>query len=359
MWKPFQEKFHFRGVDGMGVTIYDIAREANVGIGTVSRALNNHPKIAAKTKNRILEISRKLNYQPHVYAQGLAKRRTNTIAIIMPFFTNYFQVEMLQGVQDKMAELGYDIMLYGVNQISQVDEYLRRAMQKGKVDGILYHSMKMAAGFEEKLREMNMPTVLVDTYHPEFDSITVQNEDGAYVATKHLIKAGYRKIGMLNASMESEPARMRYNGYRKALDEARLTFNDRYFKVSKNLKNDGFNREAGYQSMMELIDRNREDLPDAVFISSDIQAIGALNALRDRKLSAPEDIAIIGYDDIELAKHLGLTTMRQPMYQMGVLAVEKIFHRIQNNDFPPSHTTFSPTLVVRETCGMEKQSVHA
>lgn len=339
----------------MGVTIYDIAREANVGIGTVSRALNNHPKIAAKTKNRILEISRRLSYQPHAYAQGLAKRKTNTIALIMPFFTNYFFVEVLQGIQDKISDLGYDIMLYGVNQTNQVEEYLKRALQKGKVDGILFFSMKLPDGFDAKLKEIQLPTILVDTYHPDFDSITVQNEEGAYVATRYLVKLGYKKIGMINASLDSEPARMRYNGYRHALDEAKLPFSERYFRISKHSKADGFNREAGYQAMAEIIDKNREDLPEAFFISSDIQAIGALNAMKDRKLTAPEDIAILGFDDIELAKHIGLTTMRQPMYQMGVLAVEKLFHRIQNNEFPPSHTTFSPTLIVRETCGTEKK----
>lgn len=334
----------------MGVTIYDIAREAKVGIGTVSRALNNHPKIAEKTKNRILDISKRLNYQPHVYAQGLAKRKTNTISVIMPFFTNYFFVEVLQGIQDKIADLGYDIMLFGVNQPKQAEEYLRRTTQKGRVDGLLYFSMKLPDGFDKKIKDMELPTILVDTFHPDFDSITVQNEEGAFLATKHLVKLGYKKIGMIDGSLESEPARLRYNGYRRALEESKVPFHDRYFKVSKHTKHDGFNRESGYSSMLELIDKNRQDLPDAVFVSSDIQAIGALNALKDRKLRVPEDMAIIGFDDIELARHLGLTTMRQPMYQMGVLAVEKLFHRIQNKEYPASHTTFSPTLIVRESC---------
>lgn len=340
----------------MGVTIYDIAREAKVGIGTVSRALNNHPKIASRTKNKILEISRKLNYQPHAYAQGLAKKKTNTIALIMPFFTNYFFVEILQGIQDKMAELGYDIMLYGANQANQAEAYLKRSLQKGKVDGLLFFSMRLPDGYDVKLKELKLPTILVDTFHPDFDSITVQNEDGAYAATRHLIKSGYTKIGMIDASLDSEPARMRYNGFRRALDEHRIQFHENYFRISKYNKADGFNREAGYIAMNEIIEKNREDLPEALFVSSDIQAIGALSAMKDKGLRCPEDIALIGFDDIELAKHLNLSTMRQPMYQMGVLAVEKLFHRIQNNDFPPSHTTFSPSLILRESCGSDKKS---
>ncbi len=331
-------------------TIYDIAREAKVGIGTVSRVLNNHPRVSDETRSRVLEVVRRSNYQPHAYAQGLARNRTHTVSAIIPFFTNYFFVEVLQGVQDKITELGYDLILYGISKPHHVDLYLKRASQKGRSDGVLFFSMKFPDPYAEKFLQLHIPLVLVDSFHPEFDSIVVENFFGACVATRHLVQLGHRKVGMIDGSLESMPARERLEGFKRALEEHEIPFERRYFRVSPVLKQDGFNREAGYAAMRELLQLG-DDRPTAVFISSDIQAIGALNALRDNGLKVPEDMAIVGFDDIELAQHMGLTTMRQPMYQMGVLAVQKLVERILDRDAPCSHTKFSPQLIIRSSCG--------
>ena len=126
----------------MGVTIYDLAREAGVGIGTVSRCLNNHPSVSARTRERVLDVVRRLDYQPHTHAKRLASRRTNTIAAIIPYFTNYFFIQVLEGVQDKASELGFDLILYGVNHPAQAEYYLRRSLQRGHVDGVMFFSMR-------------------------------------------------------------------------------------------------------------------------------------------------------------------------------------------------------------------------
>jgi LacI family transcriptional regulator len=160
---------------------------------------------------------------------------------------------------------------------------------------------------------------------------------------------------MINASLSTKPALDRMEGYRIALEEAGLPFrNDRVF-VSEIGKQDGFNREAGRASMEELIGKNTgKDRVTAVFIASDVQAMGALEGAAELGVRVPEDLAIVSFDDIELAQYAQLTTMRQPMYEMGVLALEKLHARMQHPGSPPSMTTFSPSLIVRRTCGLSR-----
>lgn len=342
----------------LAVTIYDIAREAKVGIGTVSRVFNNHPNVTPKTREKILSVAKRLNYHPHAYAQGLARRRTNTIAAIIPFFTNYFFVEILQGIQDKITNLGYDLILYGINHHGEIDEYLRKSDQRGRVDGILFFSSKLPGSFAERSHAESRPLVLVDTFHEKFDSLHVDNFQGAIAATNHLIRLGHTNIGMINANLNNTPASERKDGFTDALKAGGVEFRPQNIVETNVIKNDGYTREAGYSSMKQLLNLGT-DRPTAVFIASDVQAIGALSALRQAGLRAPEDVAIVAYDDIELAAHFGLTTMRQPMYRMGELAVEKLFQRMENPAMPPSHVHFIPTLIVRGSCGMNKNYSHA
>lgn len=342
----------------MGVTIYDLAREAGVGIGTVSRCLNNHPHVSARTRARVLSLVKRLNYQPHAGAQRLASRRTNTISVIIPSFTNYFFVQTLQGVQDLAAEIGMDLILYGVSHTEQVEHYLRRSLHRGHVDGVLFFSMILPESFALRFQQIHLPMVLVDAYHTAFDSIRVQNVEGGFSATRHLIELGHRSIAMLNASTDTQPARDRMAGYRRALEEAGIPFREDLVIISSAGKNDGFNREAGRESMRRLLTLSTgPDRATAVFIASDVQAIGALEAARAAGVRVPEDIAVVSFDDIELAQYAELTTMRQPMYEIGRLAMEKLVQRMKDPDAPATLTSFLPDLIVRSTCGARQRSI--
>jgi len=332
------------------VTIYDIVRESGVGLGTVSRVLNNHPSVTPETRQRVKDVIRRLKYQPHTYAQRLARRQSETISVIIPFFTNYFFIEVLQGVQDKISQLDYDLVLYGVNHLDQVEAYIDRTLRRGKVDGILFFSMKLPDKIIPRFKETGIPMVLVDTRYPDFDSISVANTEGAYAATTHLIELGHGTVGLVNAKLVSAPAMERLQGYKQALANHGIKFSESLVKTGENNRQDGFNREAGYEAMKEFI-KMRDDMPNAFFISSDIQAMGAITALNESGLRVPEDVAVVGFDDIELARHIKLTTMRQPMYQIGSLAVERLVARMANPQMEVLHTTFSPTLIVRDSCG--------
>ncbi|MBI5471622.1 MAG: LacI family DNA-binding transcriptional regulator [Ignavibacteriae bacterium] len=338
----------------MGITIYDLAREAGVGIGTVSRCLNNHPSVSAKTREKVLAVAKRLSYQPHAHAQRLASKKSNTFSTIIPFFTNYFFIEVLQGVQDRASELGIDLILYGVNNTAQAEYYLRRSLHGGRVDGVMFFSMKFPESYVAKFEQMKLPLVIVDAYHEKFDSLLVKNLEGAKQATRHLISLGHRNIGMINASLETTPARERLEGYKLALAEAGIPFDMEKVVITSNGKQDGFNREAGYESMKEMLRRGfGRNRATAVFIASDVQAIGALEAAREFGVRVPEDIAVVGFDDIELAKHAQLTTVRQPMYEMGTLALQMLINRMKNPCAAPNHSTFLPELVIRKTCGAQ------
>jgi LacI family transcriptional regulator len=336
----------------MAVTIYDLAREAGVGIGTVSRCLNNHPSVSAHTRAKVLEVVKRLSYQPHAYAQRLASRKTNTISAIIPYFTNYFFIQVLQGVQERAGELGFDLILYGVNHPSQAEYYLRRSLHRGHVDGVMYFSMKFPESYVQKFQQINLPLVLVDAYHPAFDSLRVKNREGATEAVQHLIGLGHRNIAMINASLETLPARERMEGYRLALEESEIPFrSDRVF-ISGAGGQDGYSKEAGRVSMEELIRKNTGmERATAVFVASDVQAIGALDTAAELGIRVPEDLAMVSFDDIELAQHAQLTTMRQPMHEMGTLAVEHLFARVKDPASPPTVHDFQPQLIVRKTCG--------
>jgi LacI family transcriptional regulator len=227
-------------------------------------------------------------------------------------------------------------------------------MKKGRVDGMIFVSMALSDKHTKQILEQKIPIVLVDTYRPEFDSIRIKNFEGAFHATQHLIRLGHKHIGMINASMRSHPAQERFRGFQEALQGSNIELCSDCIVSSTNDKQDGFNKNAGYTAMKELLERGTPP-PTAIFVSSDVQAIGVLSAMEERGLHAPHDIAIVSYDDIELAKHFHLTTMHQPMYEMGELAIRKIIHRIQSPTDPPVLESFTPALVVRESCGGNKE----
>jgi LacI family transcriptional regulator len=299
----------------------------------------------------VLRVANRLSYRPHPYARGLARKRTNSIMAVIPFFTTFFFMEILQGVQSKLSELECDVILFGVNHPDQVESSLRHHATRSGVDGLLFFSMRMPDAFVAQFRHHRTPVVLVDAFHEQFDSLTVDNQQGAYAATRHLVSLGHKRIGMLAANRGSIPAKERLRGFRKAMEEAGLPMEPSLVKNSSSPKLDGFTRESGYEVMNEFLGLGKE-MPTAIFASSDIQAAGALGAISAAGLRCPEDISIVGFDDIELASHLGLTTMRQPMYEMGMLAAEILLARLEDSSQEPTHRLFVPNLIVRNTSGV-------
>jgi LacI family transcriptional regulator len=329
-------------------TIYDIAKKAKVGIGTVSRVLNKHANVSDATRKRVLKIVAQMNYKPHPFAIGLARQRTNSILFVIPFFATFFFLEILRGIQKQLAANDVTIILLGVNHPDQIEETLRQSIHRHRVDGIVFCSMKMHDHLADSQMLHKVPIVLVDTYHKNFDSISVNNKQGAYLATKHLLDLGHTRIAILNANLRSVPANERFKGYQLAIKESCKILDPNLIIKTKSEYLDGFTRETGYEQMKELLTLGSK-MPTAVFAVSDIQAIGALAAIAEADLRCPEDIALIGFDDIELSGPLGLTSMRQPMSEMGSLTIQRLMERMSNQNILPDHKMYEPTLIVRRT----------
>jgi LacI family transcriptional regulator, galactose operon repressor len=344
----------------MAVTIYEVAKKAGVGIGTVSRVLNNSSKISPETRDRVLKVIKTLSYQPHAMAQGLARKKSLIIAALVPFFTGHFYIELLKGIQQAVSPHKYDLILYSIEDSNNKDFYLKRVLQQRRVDGVVLASLPLSEPYAKEFHRRKLPLVLVDMFHPEFDSITVNNQAGAHAAAQHLIRLGHRRLAMITGHLDCAPAQHRHRGFQKALNEAgiklpgNLMISSDCLPGEVSIINDGFNKDTGYLAMRQLLALNGKR-PTGVFIASDIQALGAMRAVRESGLHIPDDIAIVGFDDIELAEYVGLTTMRQPMFQMGMQAAERLLALIDTPNSPRQHRRIATELVIRESCGGNKK----
>lgn len=339
----------------MAVTIYDVARKAGVGIGTVSRAINNSPQIKPETKERILAAIEELGYSPHTMAQRLARRHTGILAAVMPFYTGHFYQELLRGIQRSLSKYEYDLIIYFVDRQNKLNVYLDRTLKEKRCDGVLVISMDVPVEYIQRFAAAKLPLIVLDRWQSGVDCVHVENEEGAYQATRYLISLGHRRIAMISGNQESKPTRQRRRGYERALRSAHIAVDEGLF-ISADmvagedsvLLNDGFNAEAGRKAMERLL-RLQDGAPTAIFASSDILAVGAMKAAQEAGCRIPEDVQIIGFDDIELAGYLSLTTMKQPMHEMGKLAIERIMEKIETKSDEIKQICLKTELVERTT----------
>ncbi|MES3629072.1 MAG: LacI family DNA-binding transcriptional regulator [Longimonas sp.] len=337
----------------MAATIYDIAERADVSTATVSRVLNKPAEVSETTRQRVLDAAQELNYQPHASAQNLARQRTNYIAVVAPVVANYFYMHVMRGIQEVLADREYDLMIHVPSHPEDIEKRLQRATQPGRSDGILLLSTPPNESWAQRIIEVGRPIILLDAHHPDIESIAVDNERGGYKATKHLIDQGYKRIAHITATPEPPPAVQRRIGYERALKKAGREVDDRLIAASEALPF-AFSEEGGYRAMKQLLGQRQR--PDAVFAASDMQAVGALEAAREAGLSVPGDLAIVGFDDTDISRFAGLTTLRQPAEAMGRRAAESLLRHIQGANPPVSSTVLAPQLIVRDTCGARQQS---
>lgn len=335
----------------MASTIYDIANQAGVSIATVSRVLNNSANVSTSTRDRVLAVSDRLGYHPDALAQGLAKKRTRLITAIVPVLSNHFFMEVLAGMQDKLQDYDYDLNIYNVKVGDALEDQVEYMVKRGTAEGYVIISIHMTDPKAETMRRMKVPMVLIDDYHPSFDSVSVDSVDGAYEATRYLCAQGHTRIGMIAANPTSKPSIDRTRGYRMALADAGLTVDESLIRSGDDLNRDGFTEQNGYDAMMRLL--SSPTPPDACFCCSDIQALGAIKAMRDHGSHIP----LIGFDDIKFSEFVGLSTMSQPMYHMGFMAIEKLLRRIEHPDAEITHTVYSPKLVVRNSLLLSNATV--
>ena len=339
----------------VSVTIYDIADRARVSIATVSRVFNEHPRVSETTRRRVFRVAEDLGYQPHASAQSLARQTTHLISAVVPMMTSFFFMEVLRGIQDRLDESAYDLLVYASRTLDRVDGQLGRAVQPGRSDGLMLVSTPLTPERARRLAASRQAVVLVDSCHDAFDSVAVDNRRGGQEAVRHLVAQGHSRIGLVLPVETSVPAAERRAGYADALAEAGLDLDERLVVASEwDLDQDGYTRYAGYVGMQTLLARFAGDpaaRPTAVFVAADVMALGAMRAVREAGLACPDDIALVGFDDVASSAYVGLTTLAQPMVEMGKMATEKLLRRLREPETPPSHTVFAPRIIVRETSG--------
>lgn len=337
----------------MTITIHDVAQEAGVGIGTVSRVVNNSPNVNPLTREKVLAAIDRLNYQPDPIARSMISKRTNSIGVIVPFFTRPFFIEVLRGVEAVTNRLERDLILYNVETNAQRDRFFNDLPMRRKVDGLLVLSLPPDDVVSHRFREMKMPVVLIDAYSPLLTSLVVNNVDGAYQAVKRLIELGHRRIGFINGEIEGNfkfnQANDRLIGLHRAFGEAGLLFEPELVLVSE------WSRQGGKQAALQLLTQRKR--PTAIFTASDMQAVGVLETARELGLRVPEQLSVMGFDGFETSELLELSTMQQPMQEIGTAGATKLIDLIDNHAssdskaFTPELLRFDTKLVERSTTG--------
>lgn len=329
-------------------TIRDVAKQAGVGLGTVSRVLNDSPLVSDATRQRVLKVIEELQYTPNPMARRLSLGKAQTIAVIAPFFTRPSCVERLRGIENTVAESEYDLIIYNVETPERRDRCFRDVPRPERVDGVLVISLNPRDQDIPKLMEARVPLVWIDTHHPglaSFPRVTVDDVLGGKMATEHLIQLNHRRIGFIGDRIEERfcftSSHDRFLGYREAIREAGLPFEPACHGEARH------GRYAARHMAREML--SLPDRPTAIFAASDTQAFGVLEAARDMGINVPSELSVVGYDDIEMAEFVGLTTVRQMLYESGGRGVQLLLEILQRPSTDSTCEMLPTELLVRRT----------
>lgn len=335
----------------MKSTIYDVARDAGVGISTVSRVLNDSPNVNPETRERVRTSIQKLQFFPNANARGLTSSRTTTIGIMVPFFMRYFFMDILIGIGDEVNAHGYDLMLFNIDEMSRKDQVIKKIIGEKKISGLISISLPITDEDFKELQIAKIPLVLLDSQHEHANSIYMDNIQGAYKAVSHLIAQGHKRIGMINGPHDvpflSGVAKDRLTGYKRALRDADLEYD-------KELVRSGdWHKFGGYEAAELLL--SLPNPPTAFFCASDIMALGALEKVKKRGIQVPDDFGIVGYDDMEFAQYTGLTSMRQPLDILGEMGTKILLGAIAENKYKKQSIRVEAELIIRESTMKERR----
>jgi LacI family transcriptional regulator len=318
----------------LNYTIKDVAKEANVSIATVSRVLNGHTGYSKATEEKVLKAIKDLGYQPNAFARGLINNKSNTVAILFPEVSSQFSSKILRGVEEEVH--GFESSVIVCNTAShgqRTMKYLQLLAEK-RIDGILFVSEIITDEYYRTLKAMKIPVVLVATesYQYPLPFVKVNDKHAAFTATDFLLKKGHTKIGMISGNKEDVIAgQPRIDGYMQALLQKGIPVNEDYLSFAK-----GFSFEDGLKHLPQLL----QQAPDltAVFAASDSIAMGAVSAAAKMGIRIPEDLSIIGYDNLPISEMSipPLTTIAQPLEDMGKVAARMLFSMMQTGQLEES-----------------------
>jgi len=329
------------------ITIKDVAKEVNVSVTTVSRVLNNKPDVSEDTKRKVEKAIKKLGYNPSGIARGLVLQKTNSIGLIIPDVSNPFFPEVIKGIERKAKEAGYSLIFYNTNNDKKEEKEAITLLRSKQVDGIILSLSIENKAVLRELEKEKYPIVQIDREVKDsiYPAITIDNKKSAYIATEYLIKMGHREIGHITGDLSTETAIDRLNGFKLALMKNNISYKEEWI-----IEGD-YSRETGKKQMGKII--KMVNRPTALFFANDLMAFGAYEAINKYNYKIPEDFSIIGHDNIEITSFVkpGLTTMDQPKYRLGQIAVEKLVDMIENknNNILFENIILENNIIVRES----------
>jgi LacI family transcriptional regulator len=331
----------------MPATIRDVAREAGVSVATVSRVLNDSGPVRDTTRRRIREVAARLDFTPNTTARSLSTRRTHTIGVLLPDLYGEFFSEIIRGIDQTAQRHRFHVLISSShNKPAEVEAAV--AAMRGRVDGLVLLASGLDAGILAKHLPERVPVVLINADHDgsHFDCLNVDNFGGAVAMTRHLLLLGHLEVRMIRGADHNRDAGERERGFRAALQAAGIACQDSWV-VSGD-----FTEASGYRATQELLAAPTR--PTAIFAANDSMAVGALSAVRDAGMRVPEDVAVVGFDDVPIAEFVSppLTTVRVAIATLGATAAERLFLSIQaQNRNERKHETLPTELVIRRSCG--------
>jgi LacI family transcriptional regulator len=328
--------------------ILDVALKAKVSIATISRVVNNSPhKVNPNTREKVLKVIRELDYRPNALAKGLLMKKTMTIGVIIPDISNPYYAEIVRGIQDVADHYGYAILL--LNTDRNQDRIIKHIyfLREKSADGIIFsggviHGEKVLSS----LKEMKERVVVIGRHKVDFPAVLIDNMGGAIKATEHLIVLRHKRIGYIGGPDKSSSARDRLSGYKNALIQ-------RGYSIEKNLIRKGdFTPKSGYVAARDLIQKER---PSSIFAVNDQMALGAIRGAKESGLRVPEDLAVVGFDNIPFSSYFdpSLTTVEIPKYHIGAAAMEMAVNLISGGNTEKIRW-FDTRLLIRDSTARRK-----
>lgn len=335
-----------QGADNCLPTIKDVAKAANVSLKTVSRVINKNENVRPETRNKVLSAVKAIGYQPNAIARSLRIKKTYTIGVIIADITNSFYSVMVRGIEDVAVSKEYSVIIADSNEMIEKEKRYSRNFAEKQVEGLIIVPASGSQKYLEVLSE-RFPIVFLDRCGEGIKTsvVKVENERGAYVLTKHLLKHGYHEIAFIGYSHSLSTGQERFVGFEKALKEQGVNLSPELVKTGNKTVQDAF---LATQELLRRLPR-----PQAIFAGNNLMVQGALRALNHAGLEVSRDIALVGFDDFDMADTFRprLTVVSQPAYEMGRQAAHLLFGKMENAAAEAQEVVFPVELVIRESCG--------
>ncbi len=326
-------------------TIYDVAKHAGISITTVSRILNDSDRVNSETRKRVLASIDALGFVPKAEARARAMQRNGRIGVITPFFTAPSFIQRLRGIAGALSPKNFELVIYTVDSIDRLQRYLSTLTLTGNLDGLIILSLQIGDTEAQRLIKHGLSTVLIEYPHSALNCVEISDIEGGHMAATYLLSKGHRRIAFLGDTDLPEysihPVSQRLSGFRRALKESGIDLPDVLVRLAP------YTQEQTRQVAKELL--NLPEPPTAIFAATDFQALGVLKAARQLNVGVPEQLAIIGFDDLDMAEYEDLTTISQHLDESGRLAVEILIAQMESSSQLPRHVKIPLTLIERKT----------